>query len=261
MEEKEKDAKEGYTYKKIIIFGFIFVFIISSPYLLKFFTRLGVFPEYLSGNLYENDFIDEINFFISFMAAIATIAIAIGAYTQLRSLKESSKNTGKTLQMDFVRHLDKQWCSKETTETRCELWTEYRKAIKRKDDCWPDICEKACKKEVGIKAVQNHVVQIDEKGESEPTVENNKKLFEHLNFLELMGSIYLYRKQEIIDDEMLQNLFAGKLHTYLKFYRVYLNERPTNKPYALKLLKDLDALEAQKDDKDQSTLSKNGGLS
>jgi len=266
---------------KVIMASILMILVVGSvlnfPRILERLSENNFFPEYLSestiGNgeypsvlseykkvnedcpstpsAYKENLINEIEVSLAFLASIATIAIAIGAYTQLRALKQSSKNSATTLQMDFVRHLDQQWCSKETTETRYELWTEYRKAIKRKDDCWPDICEKACKQEVGIKAVQNYVVQIDEKGKSEPTIKHNKELFEHLNFLELMGSIYLYKKQEIIDDEMLKNLFAGRLHTYLKFYEKYLKSHYSDKlddkqPYALKLLEYLDELEAEK---------------
>ncbi len=256
MRKKKRVSKEEYRCISIMVFGILLAIVIASPYLLKFFICLGVFPEYLSQGLQKDNFVDEVQIFISFMASIATIAIAIGAYTQLRSLKESSENTGKTLRMDFGHHLDKQWCSKENTAVRQELWTEYRKAIKRKDDCWSGVCEKACERKVGIRAVQNYVVQVDEKGESEPS--NNKALFEHLNFLELMGSIYLFKEEGVLDDELLQNLFAGRLHMYLKFYETYLKkhygDKATNqKPYALKLLEYLDELEAKNRDKNSIT--------
>ena len=258
---KNKDSK----IKDIafVIIGIIIFLLYASPYILEGLAKKEFFPEYLSESTIGNgeypsvlsgvkdNPINEIEVSLAFLASIATIAIAIGAWTQLRALKQSSENSATTLQMDFVRHLDQQWCSKETTEIRYELWTEYRKAKKHKRGCWPDVWEKKCEKEAGIRGVQCHVMKIDTDSDSDPTLENNKKLFEHLNFLELMGSIYLYKKQKIIDDEMLKNLFAGRLHTYLKFYEKYLKSHYSDKlddeqPYALKLLEYLDELEAEK---------------
>lgn len=233
---KKKGKAESKNIVLVILFWFLILFVSSIFFslIIDFLVSTESLQNYYKNSENEESFLKELGISLTCLASIATMAIAIGAYTQLRSLKESSKNTGKTLRMDFVRHLDKQWCSKENTEIRCKLWKIYREK------------QLSEPKKDAIEAVGKAILRDDKENERHPNHVNTKTLFEHLNFLELMGSIYLYKRNDIIDDGMLQKLFAGKLHTYLKFYRIYLNERPKNEPYALKLLEDLDKLEAEK---------------
>ncbi len=70
-----------------------------------------------------------------------------------------------------------------------------------------------------------------------------KLLFKYLNFMELMGAIYEMKEKDLIDEDLLNQLFGQKLKIYIKFYEAYFEEEfgknyaeKSNCPPAAKLL-------------------------
>lgn len=204
----------------------------------------------------ENSAVAEYQSFLSILSLLISVAVAWVAYTQLKNIafqssaevKQSKKQADKA-EAEFLIHLDKEWCSTEITNVRSELWGKYKKS--------QDKHRKNKFSEDQIKAlssmdVQNYIVHVDEEAVLNPEAPDEmldgkeskiEHLFRLLNFVELLGTIYILRKKEFIDDPLLKNIFGGRLLTYLEFYQEYFKQHTPSTLNAQKLLEHMKDLE------------------
>lgn len=190
----------------------------------------------------ENSAVAEYQSFLSILSLLISVAVAWVAYQQFPKIAYQAE-------AEFLIHLDKEWCSTEITNVRSELWGKYKKS--------QDKHRKNKFSEDQIKAlssmdVQNYIVHVDEEAVLNPEAPDEmldgkeskiEHLFRLLNFVELLGTIYILRKKEFIDDPLLKNIFGGRLLTYLEFYQEYFKQHTSSTTNAQKLLKHMKALE------------------
>lgn len=178
----------------------------------------------------EKSAVAEYQSFLSILSLLISVVVAWIAWKQFPKIANQAE-------AEFITHLDKEWCSKETTQVRAELWAVYKNAentINQKD---PKELTREVKEEIKKKssaAVQKYIVDIDNEAKRDPEGnDSNQKetnmehLFRLLNFMELLGTINVLRKNELIDDNLLRNIFGGRLKTYLEFYQGYFKEHKT----------------------------------
>lgn len=168
---------------------------------------LEKYPDFLQDSYKANVLVNDIEITLAFIASMASIAIAYIAYSQVRPIK-------KTLKMEFIRHLDEQWISKEITEVRCELWAVY----------WAEL-KKTNNESDSVKKAQKYVEGLHITAENDPSKNNMKKLFRHLNFMDVMGTIYIYKNSGVLEEKDIKTLYAGRLKRYLDFYKIYFENR------------------------------------
>lgn len=165
--------------------------------------------------VHDESAVAEFNAWLYFLSGAGAIILAYVAVKQLPSISKESEIQSHMAVAQFLLHIDKEWYSKEMTHVRRELWEVYRKARKEKK-----------LKEKAINEVKKYIMHLEDKSKDHPNSKNMKALFQHLNFLELLGTIYIFKKRKLIEDEekFFQEIFGGKLHIYLKFYREYLKK-------------------------------------
>ena len=222
------------------LLGFL-ILIIASLFLLclvSIFQQLRPFPDVLNIKSEGTNSVNEVDAALAFIASIATVALAYIAYYQVSPIKN-------TLKMEFIRHLDEQWISKEITEVRCELWEIY----------WNELKKTHGHKELAIDKVKTYVNDLyinsikepstsikynknDKEGDQEKNIE---RFFRYLNFMDVMGTIYIYKNSGVLEEKDIKILYAGRLKRYLDFYQTYFDhcyreKRP--KPNAMLLLEE-----------------------
>jgi len=201
------DCKKIMCVTLLVTLGLPLVFFILSL-IIFFYLEIGVFPEFLqSATDKGRDLINEIELSIAFIASMAAIAIAYITYSQLPPIRE-------TLKMEFIRHLDEQWISPEITRVRCELWAVYWKELKKTNN-----------ESASVIIVQKYVEGLHTTAKNNPSKENMEKLFRYLNFVDVMGTIYIYKKKGVLKKEDLKGIYSGKLKRYLDFYKIYFENR------------------------------------
>lgn len=158
----------------------------------------------------------EFEAWLYFLSGAGTVILAYVAIQQLPFISKQSETQSHIAIAQFLLHIDERWCSEEMTEVRSELWRKYREERNKQN-----------KKEKAIEMVGKYVVSVEEKCKKKPNKKNMKHFFRHLNFIELLGTIYFFKKRKLIEKEedFFRELFGGELHMYLKFYESYLKER------------------------------------
>ncbi len=207
------------------ILGILSFFVVIGIILaiLKFFGSSPKFTKELPNVV---DLVTEITLLVAFISSLAAIAIVCVVYSQIRPIK-------KTMKMEFIRHLDEKWLSPEITKVRTELWGMY----------WKELEDVRVKKDAQMtvqKDVQNLYVEakrnplgVTEKGSSE---NNAEKFFRYLNFVDLMGTIYIYKENSVLKEQDINRLFAGRIQEYLEFYTKYFEGLPKGEKTSLTLL-------------------------
>lgn len=214
----EKDKSQN-----CIICSTLFISIFSFLFITLFFT---VVPDFFFDSESESA-VAEIHGFFYFLTGVATFLLVYVAYKQVGPIN-------KTAKAEFLLRIDERWNSKEITRTRKKLWTKYRKGrqkyreqrqqkkkksdpqYKKSDKEEKD--RKAKEKKVAIEAVGLHIISVHE---DDTQID---LLFEYLNFMELLGTINYIREEGLIDEDFVDNLFGGKLRTYVEFYELYFVE-------------------------------------
>lgn len=167
----------------------------------------------------ENSAVAEYQSFLSILSLLISVVVAWVAYKQFPKIANQAE-------AEFINHIDERWCSKEITTVREELWIEYRKA---KNNNYGD-------DDLAKQEVQNYILKLDDKARQYPSQRNMETLFRHLNFLELLGIIYILREKEFIDDPFLTSVFGNRLKQYLEFYEKYFEHHKSSTINAKKLL-------------------------
>lgn len=161
----------------------------------------------------------EIHAFFYFLSGVGTILLVLVAYKQILPMSQ-------TAEAEFLLHIDKRWTSLETTSIRQELWYIYRKERKQYIANKFPKSEKVSTSQY-LEAKKNAISKVGQyicKIELGTKKKECKKLFELLNFMELMGAIYTMKNRGLISEDLLEQLFGQKLKTYIYFYRKYFEK-------------------------------------
>lgn len=202
--------------KRIIWIILVLLFVLFFVYLLI----LWFCPEWIYDR-WKIDKDGEVHALLYFFSGVATAGIFFGSWHQLETINLKNK-------ADFLLEIDRRWCSKEITAVRVELWEQYLKANKR----------------AGMMGC--YVLNISDRAEKNCKKKDVEHLFQHLNFLELLGAIGAV---EYLDNEELKTIFGGKLELYLSFYKAYFDENQLKGSNAAKLLEKLENLKKEKKNK------------
>lgn len=224
----------GVTMKNYLYFLIALVIFFTAPFILAIFKNIGIYPEFIEQLPGTKDLVDDIALSLAFLSSLAAIAIACIAWSQIRPIK-------KTMKMDFIRHLDEQWITPNITRVRSELWALY----------WEEVLKTGSEK-AALKKVQQYVRDLHRNAKKNPQGENGstkeiniEKLFRYLNFIDLMGTINIYKQNSVLDIKEIETLYAGRLKQYLRFYDMYFeeisyeNKKTPNAHNAKRLLDDL----------------------
>lgn len=193
--------------KSLLAFFILILISFFLLWLVSIFQQLGPFPDFLKIKDEGTNSVNEIDAVLAFIASVATVALAYIAYSQVSPIKN-------TLKMEFIRHLDEQWISKEITAVRCELWEIYWKELKKTNN-----------EKHSVITVQKYVENLHTTAENDSSKENMEKLFQYLNFMDVMGTIYIYKNSGVLEEKDIKTLYAGRLKRYLDFYKIYFENR------------------------------------
>ena len=129
---------------------------------------------------------------------------------------------------------------------RCELWGVYWIELENAKNNTPQkgkgkLSDEELEQEA-LKKVQEYIEGLHTVSKSASSEKNIKKLFRHLNFIDVIGTLYIYKKNGVLQKEEIKTLYAGRLKTYLEFYKTYFENRyqEKTKPNAMLLLMDLE---------------------
>ncbi|HBN23292.1 MAG TPA: hypothetical protein DD412_08670 [Holosporales bacterium] len=200
---------------------------------------LEKYPDFISK---KSTLLNDIEITLAVIASMAAIAIAYIAYSQVNPIR-------KTLKMEFIRHLDEQWISPEITKVRCELWEVYWMELKKENN--KDLATHKVQEYVNdlyknsIRCLPATTCTDQDKQERNSNLnkeeKNIEKFFRYLNFADVMGTIYIYKENQVLKDDEIKTLYAGRLKTYLEFYKLYFDlcyKDEKVEPNAMRLLKE-----------------------
>jgi hypothetical protein len=196
-----------------------------------------------SGKLVEKEIsaVAEYEAFLSILSLFISSLVAWIVWRQSSIIAKQTEAQAKQLktqahlaEAEFITHIDQEWCSAEMTAVRAELWGKYFKAQKMN-----------ASEALQMEEVQNHIIKIEENARKSPTKKNMAHLFRLLNFLELLGTIYILREKAPIKDPILKEIFGGRLKKYLEFYEQYFKVHSENKTNAERLLKHMKDIKNQ----------------
>lgn len=230
-------------YRSIFIWLCVLLVVVSVGVWLSNTLTLNLLKDYkiiesnsLLGNPVEKEIsaVAEYQSFLSILSLFISLIVAWIAWQQFPKVATQSEKQAQLAEAEFITHIDQEWCSEKITQVRAELWGIYRDAKNRPmthEDC--------------LREVQRHVISVDQRAKNEPTEVYMEHLFRLLNFLELLGTIYILHKKKLIDDDLLVNIFGGRLKTYLEFYEGYFDRHKAYTTNAKKLLDHMRTLDTK----------------
>ena len=132
----------------------------------------------------------------------------------------------KTAEAELLLQLDKHWTSDKHTAVRKELWSLYR-AGKESYENELQLYKQTEKltsrdKEAielyGINEVGKHILVVHQNARF-------NRLFDYLNFMEFMGTLYVMKEQGLMEKISLNQIFGQKLEIYIRFYELYFKNK------------------------------------
>ncbi len=201
-----------------------------DKFILKSFP--GLHPEfqdydrkYASG--WSNNEIDALLYYLT---AIATVAVAFVAYTQITKLRDNNES-------EFLLRIDERWTSKQILKARTIIYGLYLKARNNQDlssECIPvqeaNTMEDAIRKEVGGKILK-----------MSKDIKENENFMYLLNLLDFMETISFFHNKKGISTKKLEALLGESLNFHYQVFKPYI-EYKRKQPYSKDIYEELESM-------------------
>lgn len=165
-----------------------------------------VFPRKLTrGRELDSANTDEVNAILFLLTGMATVALAVVVYLQLKKLHDTNKLQEKTAKGDFLLRIDERWTSQEILEARTII-----------HGIEVNLCFSSKEKE---EEIGNEIVRLSK------TSKEKKDFMSLVNFLDFLETIGFLFVNNYIEAISLDELCGDSIKIYYKVFLPYIKSR------------------------------------